>query len=66
MKCLKKGLTKWLEKDTSVTKEKCKLCCKPFDNGNIVIVTLESHAKVDKHKVKLSSTGAVNIQVLYT
>ena len=52
MKCLKKGLTKWLEKDTSVTKEKCKLCCKPFDNGNIGIVALESHAKVDKHKVK--------------
>ena len=38
--------------DTSVTKAKCKLCCKTFDIGNMGIAALESHAKDDKHKMK--------------
>ena len=56
---------KWLEKDTSVTKSKCRLGCKTFDIGNMGIAPLESHTKGDKHKMKLSSAGAVNIQELY-
>ena len=55
---------KWLEKDTSVTKAKRKLCCKTFDIGNMSIAALESHAKGDKHMMKLSSSGTVNIQIL--
>ena len=51
-----------MEKGTSVTKAKCKLCCKTFDIGNIGIAALESHAKDDKDKMKSSSSGAVNIQ----
>ena len=39
---------KWLEKDTSVTKAKGKLCCKTFGIGNMGIAALESHAKDDK------------------
>ena len=56
---------KWLEKDTSVTEAKCKLYCKTFDIGNMGIAALESHAKGDKHKIKLSSSATVNIQQLY-
>ena len=52
-------LNKWLEKDTSVNQAKCKLCCKTFDIGNMGIAALESHAKGDKHKMKLSSSGTV-------
>ena len=55
----------WLEKDTSVTKAKCKLCCKTFDIGNMGIADLESHAKGDKYKMKLSSSGTVYIQQFY-
>ena len=40
---------KWFEKDTSVTKAKCKLCCKIFDIVNMGIAALESHAKGNKH-----------------
>ena len=29
------------------------------------IAALKSHAKGDKHKIKLSSSGTVNIQQLY-
>ena len=44
---------------------KCKLCCKTFDIGNIGIAALESHAKGDKHKLKLLSSGTINIQQLH-
>ena len=54
-----------MEKDTSVTKAKCKLCCKTFDIVNMGIAALESHAKGDKYKTKLSRSGTVNIQQLY-
>ena len=52
-----------MEKDTSVAK--CKVCCKTFDIGNMGIAALESDAKSDKHKMKLSFSGTVNIQHLY-
>ena len=54
-----------MEKDTSVTKAKCKLCCKTFHIGNMDIEVLKSHAKGDKYKMKLSSSGTINIQQLY-
>ena len=54
-----------LEKDTSVIKAKCKLCCKIFDIENMGIVALESHAEGDTHKMKLASSGTVNIQHLH-
>ena len=56
---------KWLEKETSGTKEKCKLQWKTFDTGNMGITALESHSKGDKNKMKLLSSGKVNIQQLY-
>ena len=46
-------------------KAKCKLCCKTFYIGNMGIVAPESHANSDKHKMKLSSSQTVNIQLLY-
>ena len=38
---------------------------KIFDVGNMGIAALESHAEVDKHKMKLPSSGTVNIQQFY-
>lgn len=40
-------------------------CCKTFDIGIMGIAALESHAKGDKHKIKLPSSGTVYTQQLY-